>query len=112
MPLKTENEEELAIELRSQIRAFNNRAIKYFALMVGLLILEIYFLGVVLKLGLVVHVFAFPTGGFFLYKLISGLAKALNCPRCGKPYNWNPRWHTAIPFSRKCQNCGLPLHPR
>jgi uncharacterized membrane protein len=109
MSLSENIDEKFAIELRSQIRDFNIKAIKYLAMMIGLVFIEIYFLGVVLKLGILVHVVAVPTGGYFLYKIISGFHKAVKCPRCGQPYNWSPRLLSAVPFVSKCQNCGLEI---
>lgn len=109
MPLEGSTDNKFALDLKAQIRAFNLRAIKYLAAMVGLVFIEVYFLGVVLKLGIFVHVFAVPTGGYFLYKIISGFSKAVKCPRCGQPYNWNPKWLSAVPFVSKCQNCGLEI---
>ncbi len=91
MSLENKNDDELALELKAQIRAFNMRAIKYLLLMVCLVFVGIYFPGVVLKLGIFVHVFAISTGGYFLYKLISGFAKTVKCTKCGEPYGWNPR---------------------
>jgi hypothetical protein len=107
MPLEENKNDNFAAELKVQIRAFNLRAIRYFVSMVGLVFAEVYVLGVILKLGIFVQILAFPTAGYFLYKIISGYSNAIKCPRCGQPSNWNPRWLSAIPFVSKCQNCGL-----
>lgn len=109
MSLEQRSDEELAVELRSQIRDFNRRIFKFFLLMMSLLFVETYLLGVILKMGFFVNFFVVPTALFFLYKLMAGFARAVKCPKCGEPYGWNPKRLTNVPFTSRCQSCGLEL---